>query len=74
MLHVFNMLNGPIKWFMYSTCYVYISDVTVGFQQMSYVVREEDGFVMVCVLLSGNTQREVLVDLTTLSGSAQGQI
>lgn len=51
-----------------------MSDVTVGFQQMSYVVREEDGFVMACVLLSGNIQREVLVNLTTLSGSAQGQI
>jgi len=30
--------------------------------------------VMACVLLSGNIQREVLVNLTTLSGSAQGQI
>ena len=67
-------LDGPIKCFMYSTCYVYISDVTVGFQQMSYVVREEDGFVTACVLLSGNTQREVSVNFTTLSGSAQGQI
>ena len=62
-------------WFeLHSLRSCYISDVTVGFQQMSYVVQEEDGFVMACVLLSENIQREVLVNLTTLSGSAQGQI
>ena len=51
-----------------------VSDVTVGVQQVSYSVREADGLVMVCTILTGDTQREVLVNLTTLSGSAQGQL
>ena len=48
------------------------SDVTVGVQQVSYSVREADGLVRVCAILTGDTQREVLVNLTTLSGSALG--
>ena len=48
------------------------SDITVGFQQVSYSVREADDRVMVCAILTGDTQREVLVNLTTLSGSALG--
>jgi len=51
-----------------------VSDVTVGVQQVSYSVREVDGLVMVCAILTGDTQKEVLVNLTTLSGSAQGQL
>ena len=41
---------------------------------MSYSVREADGLVRVCAILTGDTQREVLVNLTTLSGSALGQL
>jgi len=57
-----------------STLILPVSDVTVGVQQVSYSVREADGLVMVCTILTGETQREVLVNLTTLSGSAQGQL
>lgn len=49
-----------------------LSDVTVGFQQVFYSVREADDHVMVCAILTGDTQREVLVNLTTQSGSALG--
>ena len=50
------------------------SDVAVGVQQVSYSVREADGLVRVCAILTGDTQREVLANLTTLSGSALGQL
>ena len=37
-----------------------------------YSVLEGDGSVRVCVVLTGMTERSVLVDLQTLDGTAQG--
>lgn len=44
----------------------------MGLQQTSYSVGEGDGSQTVCAFLSGNTQREVIVSLSTQQGSAQG--
>ena len=53
--------------------------VRIGFAQMMYNVMEEDASgngntVMVCVDLIGELDREVTVVLTTMSGSATGEI
>lgn len=37
-----------------------------------YSVLEGDGSVRVCAVLTGMTERSVLVDLQTLDGTAQG--
>lgn len=44
----------------------------MGLQQTSYSVGEGDGSQTVCAFLSGSTQREVIVSLSTQQGSAQG--
>ena len=44
----------------------------MGLQQTSYSVGEGIGSLNVCALLSGTTQREVVVSLSTQAGSAQG--
>ena len=46
--------------------------VIVGLQQTSYTVGEGNGLLSVCTFLNGDTQREVIVSLSTEQGSAQG--
>ena len=46
--------------------------VIVGLQQTSYTVGEGNGSLSVCTFLNGDTQREVIVSLSTEQGSAQG--
>ena len=41
-------------------------------QLSMYSVPEGDGSVRVCAVLTGMTERSVLVDLQTLDGTAQG--
>ncbi len=50
--------------------------MTVGLQQISYVVMEDTlpVSVNVCAVLSGQTEREVLVNLTTSDGTARGRL
>ena len=40
--------------------------------QQSYTVIESASFVTVCANLTGQTERDVLVTMTTIQGSAQG--
>ena len=47
--------------------------VAVGLQQTFYVVNERDGSVMACAVLSGSTERNVLVSLDTADETAQGK-
>ena len=47
--------------------------MTVNFEQGSYFVGEEDGFVRVCALQSGLTQRNVNVTINTVAMSASGE-
>ena len=58
-------------------CWCYVLDifytaVTVGMQLSVYSVPEGNGLVRVCAVLTGMTERTVLVDLQTLDGTAQG--
>ena len=52
----------------------FISDVTVGLQQSSYTVSEGDQDLMICVILSGQFEREVGVSVGTEDGSALGEL
>ena len=40
--------------------------------QQSYTVIESASFVTVCAVLTGQTERDVLVTMTTIQGTAQG--
>ena len=46
----------------------------VSFQQTVYNVMESDGFVEVCVVLSGVLERDVTVSLFTVDFSAVGKL
>ena len=46
--------------------------MTVGVVQQSFTVIESASFVTVCVFLTGQTERDILVTMTTVQGTAQG--
>ena len=49
--------------------------VTIGFDKPSYSVREQDGVVTLCTkLTNGILGRQVVVTMTTLSGTASGKL
>ena len=50
----------------------FLPGVTVGMVQQSYTVIESAGFATVCVFLTGQTERDILVTMTTVQGTAQG--
>ena len=45
-----------------------------SFGEVSYVVNEEDRFLVACVMLDGQIQRNIVVQFSTLDGSATGMI
>ena len=47
--------------------------VTVAISQLSYTVSEGDGQVEVCVVFRGQTERDITVTVTTMSGTALGR-
>ena len=51
----------------------FFSDVTVGLQQSSYIVSEDAPSITVCVVLSGEIEREVVVSTGTEDDSAMGE-
>ena len=51
-------------------CYPLHSVVTVGLQQSSYIVSEGDQELIICTILSGQTEREVVISISTEDGSA----
>ena len=54
-------------------CYFFsLSVVTVTISQQFYTVGEGDGEVEVCVILRGQTERDVTVTVSTMSGTASG--
>ena len=46
----------------------------VDFAQLSYTIGEGDGEVEVCVILRGQTERDITVTVSTMSGTASGII
>lgn len=54
-------------------CLVCIADVTAGIQQMAYVAGEEDDPLLVCAILTGPTERSVVVTLQTVDRTAQSK-
>ena len=52
-------------------CFVF-PGVTVGMVQQFYTVIESASLVTVCAFLTGQTERDVLVTMTTVQGTAQG--
>ena len=52
----------------------FISDATVGLLQSSYTVNEGNQDLMICVFLSGEFEREVVVSIGTEDGSALGEL
>lgn len=55
-------------------CLVCIADVTAGMQQMAYVTgEEEDDPLVVCAILTGPTERSVVVTLQTVERTAQSK-
>ena len=47
--------------------------VIVAFLQLQYAVNEGDGQVEVCVILRGQTERDITVTVSTMSGIASGR-
>ena len=45
----------------------------MGLQQSSYIVNEDTRFIIVCVVLSGEIEREVVVSTNTEDNSAMGE-
>ena len=45
-----------------------------SFEEVSYFVNEEDGFLEGCIRLNGQIQREIVITLFTSNGSATGII
>ena len=71
----------PLAVLFSPPCHILLHNpvVRIGFAQMMYSVMEEDASgngntVMVCVDLMGELDREVTVVLTTMSGSATGDL
>ena len=50
------------------------SVVDASFEEVSYFVNEEDGFLAGCIGLNGQLQREVVITLSTSNDSATGII
>ena len=48
------------------------SVVMVDFAQLSYAVDEDDGEVEICVILRRQTERDVTITVSTMSGTASG--
>ena len=53
---------------------IFITDVGVSVEDPSYPVDESDGTVEVCVVLTGKTERNVCVTISTGDGSAIGRL
>ena len=47
--------------------------VNISLEQDTYTVNENNGSVTVCIRLEGDLERSVIVNLTTLSITAQGK-
>ncbi len=47
-------------------------DVSIGFQESNFTLKEEDGIVLICVELNGSLQRNVSIQLFTDEISATG--
>lgn len=62
---------GPL-WLQIIIMYLTPSDVTAGLQQSAYLVGEGVGSQSICTGLSDVTQREVIVTISTVPGTAQG--
>ena len=74
-------IHSPPFFLLFPPCHILLhnSVVRIGFAQMMYSMMEEDASgngntVMVCVDLMGELDREVTVVLTTMSGSATGDL
>ena len=50
------------------------SVVEASFEEVSYFVNEDTGFLEGCIGLNGEIQREVVIILSTSNGSATGII
>ena len=46
--------------------------VTTSLEEDTYIINENNGSVAVCIRLEGDLERSVMVNLTTLSDTAQG--
>jgi len=62
---------GPL-WLLIVIMYLTPSDVTAGLQQSAYLVGEGGVSQSICTGLSDVTQREVIVTISTVPGTAQG--
>ena len=47
--------------------------VNISLEQGTYTINENNGSVTVCIRLEGDLERSVMVNLTTLSDTAQGK-
>ena len=48
--------------------------VNASLTETTYIVNEKEGFIEVCVVLNRLIQREVVIQVSTTSGSARGII
>ena len=46
--------------------------VNISLEQDTYTINEDNGSVTVCIRLEGDLERSAMVNLTTLSDTAQG--
>ena len=66
-----------LQWEQYNWCYSLFSSLcftvaVASLEQTNYASEEEIGFVTVCVLLSGQTERSVNVIIATADDTARG--
>ena len=52
---------------------LFISGVTVGFENATYMIGESEMTITVCIVLIGELERTVTVNLQTNEGSATGK-
>ena len=56
-----------------STSCNFCAVVTTSLEEDTYTVNENNGSVTVCIRLEGDLERSAMVNLTTLSDTAQGK-
>ena len=57
----------------YHCCFLYFTELTIGFDPSTYYVNETDMIVQVCAsILNGSLQKDAVVTLSTSDGTATG--
>ena len=53
-------------------CCIFFAAVTIDIEEESYNVTENEGFVKVCLVITGERERNVIFTIVSADGSATG--